>query len=286
MPLHHEFNTEGSVATHPTSGSRGGDFIINHNFTIGKGATSTVLMAQHSSTKERAVVKLVNLSLYSRYFDQELQALSSLNHKNIVKLYHYDENNGYLFLEYIPYPSLFDYIQNYGPLSEEAALRVFYQIVDAFLHMHSLGISHQDFKPENVCYNPITQDIKILDFGLSLADEDITTMNWIGSPLYMAPEVHAKKPYNRFKADIWSLGVSFCEILTGDTPFADCLDLDDLTNRLFSDQDPIPVLNNVSSATSFLLKRMLNRSPQDRISLPMVMDMIIQQFNTSFKKTV
>jgi len=281
MPLHQEFNTEGSVATHPTSR---GDFIINHNQTIGKGATSTVMMAQHSSTKERAVVKLVNLSLYSRYFDQELQALSSLNHKNIVKLYHYDENNGYLFMEYVPYPSLFDYIQNYGPLDEEAALRVLYQIVDAFLHMHSLGISHQDFKPENVCYNPITQDIKILDFGLSLADEDITTMNWIGSPLYMAPEVHAKKPYDRFKADIWSLGVSFYEIVTGDTPFADCLDLDDLTNRLFTeDQDPIPVpSSNVTSPwISCILKRMLNRDPKERISLQMVMDLIIRQFKTS-----
>jgi len=130
MPLHQEFNTEGStVATHPTNQ---GDFIINHNQTIGKGATSTVMMAHHSSTKERAVVKLVNLSLYSRYFDQELQALSSLNHKNIVKLYQYDENNGYLFMEYVPYPSLFDYIQNYGPLEEDAVLRVLYQIVDAF----------------------------------------------------------------------------------------------------------------------------------------------------------
>jgi len=159
--------------------------------------------------------------------------------------------------------------------------------------MHSLGISHQDFKPENVCYNPITQDIKILDFGLSLADEDITTMNWIGSPLYMAPEVHAKKPYDRFKADIWSLGVSFYEIVTGDTPFADCLDLDDLTKRLFSAapdddtiDDPIPVPSNQDTSPwiSFLLKRMLNRDPKERISLPMVMDLIIRQFKTSKKK--
>jgi len=276
MPLHHEFNTQGSIA-HPTSR---GDYII-HQHQLGKGATSVVLLAQHSSTKERAVVKIVNLSLYSRYFDQELQALSTLNHKNIVKLYHCDENNGYLFLEYIPYPSLYDFIQNDGPLSEEAALLVFYQMVDAFLHMHSLGISHQDFKPENVCYNPITQDIKILDFGLSLVDEEITTMTWIGSPLYMAPEVHAKKPYDRYKADIWSLGVSFYEIVTGDTPFSDCLDLDDLTNRLVINTDPIPVPQNLSPGLSFLLKRMLTRDPSDRISLQMVMDLIKQTLKTS-----
>jgi len=277
MPLQHEFNIHGSIA----QPSIRKDFIINENHTIGKGSTSTVKLALQCDSKERAVVKMVNLSLHSRFFDQELQSLSTLNHQNIVKLYNYDENNGYLFLEYIPYPCLYDYIQNYGPLSEESAFRVFYQIVDAFLHMHSLGISHQDFKPENVCYNPVTEDIKIIDFGLSLSDEEIT-MNWIGSPIYMAPEVHAKKPYSRYKADIWSLGVSFYEIVTGDTPFSDCLDLDDLINRLNSyDNDPIPIPDNVSSGTSFLLKRMLSLDPRERISLPMVMDLIVQRLKTS-----
>jgi len=280
MPLQHEFNTPGSIAQ-PSNTRK--DYTINHNYTIGKGSTSTVKLALQSGSKERAVVKMVNLSLHSRFFDQELQSLCTLNHQNIVKLYNYDENNGYLFLEYIPYPSLYDYIQNYGPLSEEAAFRVFYQIVDAFIHMHSLGISHQDFKPENVCYNPVTEDIKIIDFGLSLSDEEIT-MNWIGSPLYMAPEVHAKKPYSRYKADIWSLGVCFYEIVTGDTPFADCLDLDDLIDRLnsYNDKDnTIPVPDHLSSATSFLLKRMLSRDPRDRLSLPMVMDLIVQRLKTS-----
>jgi len=105
MPLHHEFNNQGSVA-HPTSS---GEYIINDH-TIGKGETSVVQLAQHSCSQQTAVVKIVNLSLHSKYFEQELQALSMLNHKNVVKLYHSDENNGYLFLEYVPFPSLFDYI--------------------------------------------------------------------------------------------------------------------------------------------------------------------------------
>jgi len=268
MPLHHEFNNQGSVA-HPTSS---GEYIIN-DYTIGKGATSVVKLAQHSCSKQTAVVKIVNLSLHSKYFEQELQALSMLNHNNVVKLYHSDENNGYLFLEYVPFPSLFDYIQNYGRLSQDLAFTIFYQIVDAFLHMHELGISHQDFKPENVCYDPISQQIKIIDFGLSLVDGESTT-SWLGSPLYMAPEVHDRKPYNRFKADIWSIGVSFYEILTGDTPFADCIDIDDLTNRLLYDTHFISMPSYVSPGASFLLKRMLTRDPKERISLPMVMGLI------------
>jgi serine/threonine protein kinase len=274
MPLHHEFNNQGSVA-HPTSS---GEYIIN-DYTIGKGATSIVKLAQHSCTNQTAVVKIVNLTLHSKYFEQELQALEMLNHDNIVKLYHSDEI-GYLFLEHIPFPSLFDHIQNCGRLSEDLAFNIFSQIVDAFLHMHDLGISHQDFKPENVCYDPVSQQIKIIDFGLSLVDGE-ECISWLGSPLYMAPEVHERKPYNRFKADIWSMGVSFYEILTGDTPFADCVDIDDLINHLLYSSNPISIPSYVSSGASFLLKRMLTRDPKERISLPMAMGLIKQSQKSS-----
>jgi serine/threonine protein kinase len=276
MPLHHEIKSKGSVA-HPTGS---GEYLILEHHTIGSGATSVVKMAQHSCTKQTAVVKIVNLAMHSKYFDQELQALSMLNHKNIVKLYHSDENYGFLFLEYIPFPSLYDFIQHCGRLSEDLAYQIFNQIVDAFIHMHSLGISHQDFKPENVCYNPLTHEIKILDFGLSLVEE-VSTKYVYGSPLYMAPEVFEQKPYDRFKADIWSMGVSFYEILTGDTPFADCNNMDDLKNFLLFDQIPIPVPPYVSPGASFLLKRMLHRDPQQRISLPLVMALIQQFLKTS-----
>jgi len=277
MPLQHEISNKGSVA-HPTGS---GEYLIHEHHTIGKGATSVVKMAQHSCTKQTAVVKIVNLAMHSKYFDQELQALSMLNHRNIVKLYHYDVNYGFLFLEYIPFPSMYDFLQQCGRLSEDLAFQIFYQIVDAFLHMHSLGISHQDFKPENVCYNPRTHEIKILDFGLSLVEEESSTRYGYGSPLYMAPEVYELKPYDRFKADIWSMGVSFYEILTGDTPFADCNNMDDLKNFLLFDENPIQVPQYVSQSASFLLNRMLNRDPEERMSLPMVMTLIQQYLKTS-----
>jgi serine/threonine protein kinase len=277
MPLHHEIKNKGSVA-HPTGG---GEYLISEHHTIGEGATSVVKMAQHSCTKQTAVVKMVNLAMHSKYFDQELQALSMMNHKNIVKLYQYDVNYGFLFLEYIPFPSMYDFIQQCGRLSEELAFRIFYQIVDAFLHMHSLGISHQDFKPENLCYNPRTHEIKILDFGLSLVEEEPSTKYGYGSPLYMAPEVYEQNPYDRFKADIWSMGVSFYEILTGDTPFADCNNMDDLKNFLLFDQSPIQIPEYVSPSASFILKPMLNRDPEERISLPMIMTLIQQYLKTS-----
>jgi len=267
MPLKHEFNRHRSV-DHP---SASGEYLINQNYTIGKGATCTVKMAQHTCTKQIAVVKMVNLP---QYFNHERIALSRLNHKNIVKLLHSDETNGYLFLEYVPYPSLFDYIQHCGRLTEEIALKIFYQIVDAIIHMHSLGISHQDLKPENICYNPTTHQIKILDFGLSLYDDPIST-KFSGSPLYQAPEIHSKKGHNRYSADIWSMGITLYEMLTGDTPFADCSDIDDLTDRLLSEQsDSILIPDYISKDASFLLKRMLTRDPNLRIGLSGIVDLM------------
>jgi len=270
MPLQRELVKQGSVA--PPSASSGGgngslEFRINFNCTIGKGATCIVKMAQHSRSKQLAVVKMVNLPIHSNYFNQERTALSRLNHKNIVKLLHSDEPNGYLFLEYVPFPSLFDYIQHYGRLSEETAFKILYQIVDAFIHMHSMGISHQDFKPENICYDPSTHQIKILDFGLSLYDDPISS-KYSGSPLYQAPEIHEKKPYNRYSADIWGIGISFYEMVTGDTPFADCTDIDELSDRLLSEQsDPIRIPQYLSSTASNLLQRMLTRDPIERITI-------------------
>jgi serine/threonine protein kinase len=279
MPLHHEINREGSVAR-PT-GVSGGEYIIKENNILGKGATSIVKLAKHSKTHEIAAVKIVNLALHSKYFDHELKALSLLNHKNIVKLFHYDKSNGYLFLEYVPFPSLYDHVQNCGRLSESVALKLLHQMVDAFQYMHSLAISHQDFKPENVCYDPISQEIIIIDFGLSLFNDEEAQLNGIGSPLYMAPEIHQRQPYDRYKADIWSIGICFYEILTGDTPFVDCIDIDDLLDRLLFENSPIPIPDYVSSGASFLLKRMLNRDPNERLDMDGIMDLLLSRTASS-----
>jgi len=96
----------------------------------------------------------------------------------------------------------------------------------------------------------------------------------------MAPEMHQREPYDRYQADIWSIGICFYEILTGDTPFSDCIDFDDLTDRLLFDEEPIRIPDYVSSDASFLLKRMLNRDPRLRISLD-TLSVLLCSRNTS-----
>jgi len=265
MPLRQELDREHLVSTR-------GEYVIGSRI-IGKGATSVVKLSVHTQTNEPAAAKVVNLFLYSNFFQKELRALTHMDHHNIIKLLDYklndDKSSGALFLEYFPFPSLLDHIQKFGRLPEEIAWKVLSQIVDALKHMHDLGLSHGDFKPENVAYDHTSHQIKILDFGLSQSSDE--KPQFIGSPLYMAPEVHLRQPYDKFMADIWSLGITFFEILTGDTPWTDCQDTDDLLDCLLGDEEAYSFMEensqNFSPDAGYLLKKMLTRDPQSRCTI-------------------
>jgi len=263
MPLSHENDTEQE--------SKRGEYVIGSRV-LGKGATSIVKFAVNLRTKEPAAVKIVHLFLNAKKFHQELNALALINHPNIVKLLHYEtrDDNGILFLEYLPFPSLFDHIQNFGRVSNEVGFKILSQIVDAFKLMHYLGFSHNDFKPENTSYNPSTRNVKIFDFGLSQRTK--ASVEFTGSPLYMAPEIHLRTPYDPFLADVWSIGICFFEILTGDTPFCDCVDRDDLLDQLLFGEPIYEVPEYFSTNATVLLKKMLTRDPSSRISTGGIVD--------------
>eukprot|EP00392_Amoebophrya_sp_AT5.2_P006766 g6778.t1 len=159
--------------------------------------------------------------------------IKSLNHPYIVEIFKVtlSVNHMYIVLEYAGKNSLFDFLvheqhRTGGPIDGRLAQRLFRQIVSAVMHCHSICVCHRDLKPENFIMAPptvvdakrswISDTLKIADFGLAVTVKPGQKLHaQCGSMPFAAPEIIAKKPYDGFKADVWSCGVCLLEMLCG-----------------------------------------------------------------------
>jgi serine/threonine-protein kinase ULK/ATG1 len=133
----------------------------------------------------------------------------------VVKLYECIETNEYhyLVMEYCKYGDLHDYIKTKpsGTLAEEEAMDILVQILNGFKGLHEILVIHRDIKLRNILVAENCR-IKIADFGLSKISEEGIATTIVGTPYTKAPEVFSGKRYDN-KADIWSLGVIFYQML-------------------------------------------------------------------------
>ncbi|HVC94832.1 MAG TPA: protein kinase [Pirellulales bacterium] len=162
---------------------------------------------------------------FAERFAREARALARLNHPNIVSVFDSGQADGlyYLAMEYVDGTNLRE-LMRAGSLKPSEALAIVPQICDALQFAHDEGIVHRDIKPENVLLDQKGR-IKIADFGLAKllrqapADHNLTGESQVmGTPHYMAPE-QVERPLDvDHRADIYSLGVVFYEMLTGELP--------------------------------------------------------------------
>ncbi|MBC8351901.1 MAG: SUMF1/EgtB/PvdO family nonheme iron enzyme [Planctomycetes bacterium] len=162
-------------------------------------------------------------------FERECRTLAKLNHPNIVTIYNAGRVEGfpYLIMEYIEGASLRELLVEGSPSAEEV-LRLIPQICAAMQYAHDSGIVHRDIKPENILVD-VNGNAKVADFGIAkLATEpesDSITLTEtgvrMGTARYMAPEQVADTAGVDHRADIYSLGIMFYEMLTGRLPTAD-----------------------------------------------------------------
>jgi len=246
---------------------------------IGKGSYSKVVYGIDKISKKKVAVKMVDLKYHRNYYERELAALSSVpRHKSIVQLItHFEdwENQiGYLIEEYIRAATLEDYVrektQKVG-LKEKEALGIFEQLLEAVNHVHIRSFTHHDLKPENVLYDPLTDRIRLIDFGLALKmDEDDYVDHCAGSPLYMAPEVlHNTGSHNAIKSDVWSLGIFLFYLLVGDTPYLSVETVEDLITLVDTRKFYNPYFLSQEAMT--LINSMLRENPSERPSVGQVL---------------
>ena len=153
-------------------------------------------------------------------FKSEAQAAAVLTHPNIVNVFDVGDDNGvyYIVMELIEGITLKEYISKKGKLSVKEATSIAIQVSMGLEAAHSHGIVHRDVKPQNIIIS-MDGKVKVTDFGIARAASSNTiSSNVMGSVHYSSPE-QVRGGYSDEKSDIYSLGITMYEMVTGKVPF-------------------------------------------------------------------
>ncbi|MCH8193900.1 MAG: protein kinase [Planctomycetes bacterium] len=198
---------------------------------VGQGGMGAVYKARQKQLDRLVALKILppevgQTEAFAERFTREARSLAMLNHPHIVTIHefgHTEDGLYYFLMEFVDGTDLRHVIQA-GELSAEQTLAIIPQVCEALHYAHKKGIVHRDIKPENILLNK-DGDIKIADFGLArLLDKPTTAYTLtqadqrMGTPHYMAPEQIEHSHEVDHRADIYSLGVVFYEMLTGELP--------------------------------------------------------------------
>ncbi|NLX65012.1 MAG: Stk1 family PASTA domain-containing Ser/Thr kinase [Clostridiaceae bacterium] len=194
---------------------------------IGSGGMAKVYRAKDRYLQRIVAIKLLKEefredSEFLKRFDTEAQAAASLTHPNIVQIYDIgvDNNRYYIVMEFVDGITLKEYIARKGALDWKEAVNISLQVCSALAKAHSRNIIHRDIKPTNIIMT--SEGIpKVADFGIArslVSETDTVRIDTIGSVHYSSPE-QARGGYTDEQSDIYSMGVTMFEMVTGTLPF-------------------------------------------------------------------
>jgi serine/threonine protein kinase len=188
---------------------------------VGRGGRGVVYRARDTQLKRTIAVKLISRGTVAR-FQTEAEAVAQLNHSNIAHVYEFNQQDDlhYIVMEYIEGESLSERLAWDGTIPVEEAIRITRSLCDALSHAHGKGIIHRDIKPSNVLLNS-EKVPKLVDFGLARIESDqghTRDGTTLGTIDYMSPEQRRDVAGVDHRSDLWSLGATFYEMLTGEPP--------------------------------------------------------------------
>ena len=238
---------------------------------LGEGMFSTVKLGLHSLINEQVAIKILKKTKISKIEDKErinreIEVMKRVNHFNIAKLYSVVETKLtiYLIQEYVQGKEFLEYLNKKGKLKESEACKFFHQIISGLDYLHQCGISHRDFKPENILLTNNNQILKIIDFGLSNTYKKGELLKTAcGSPCYVPPEMIKEEKYDGSLSDIWSAGIILYLMLCGKLPFYDD-DNQILYEKILSGKYDTP--EYLSENAKDILSKILEIEPKKRIN--------------------
>jgi hypothetical protein len=239
---------------------------------LGKGAMGVVCQAWDNVLDRKIAIKqLANVfsgdEAYATRFRREAKTLARLIHSNIVQVYDLivERGNLWMALEYVDGGNLASYLKEKGFLSVSEAANIVIPVAEGLAYAHNQGIIHRDLKPANIL---LTKEHvpKISDFGIAKISQSsqLTQVGSVlGSPRYMSPEQCSGGSVDA-RSDIYSLGITLYELLTGKVPFeGDTSSV--LARQIVEEPTPLSeVLSDISVELEKLILQMLAKSPDQR----------------------
>ena len=247
---------------------------------LGHGGMGEVYLARHLKLDIYRAIKIllpkiaVKNPVFAKRFMREAKLAIQLQHPNIINVMDadYDERLSiyYIVMEYVDGGTVRNLIRKNGPISEQEVLKIVHAVGEALAVGEERKIVHRDIKPDNIM---LTREnvVKLADLGIAKdaadkSDVDVTSPEiLIGTPAYVSPEQAKDAQHVDSRADIYSLGVSMYEMLTGEKPYKGKSTVE-ILQQLF--ESPVPEVwqrnRNVSKKVSDLVFRMMAKEKEKR----------------------
>lgn len=253
-------------------GNKLGQYILLEQ--LGEGGMAKVYNAFDSRLERNVAIKVIlpskrSSQIFLEQFEQEAKALANLTHTNIVKVLDYGTENEqpYLVMDFIQGGTLKQALRD--PLPWQKAAEVLAPIARALDYVHHQKIVHRDIKPSNILldenYHPMLSDFGVVQLMEAKEKNDTPAIGvGVGTPDYMSPEQGMGKETD-FRADIYSLGVVFYELITGSKPFSADTPMAVVIKHT-TDEFPLPRKNNrnIPKFVEDAILRAVQKDPQKR----------------------
>jgi eukaryotic-like serine/threonine-protein kinase len=241
---------------------------------LGEGGMGAVYKALDREVERTVALKLIRPELASNpailaRFKQELLTATQVTHKNVIRIYDISEADGVKFItmEFVEGDDLRRVLTENGKLPPEKAVEIIRQVCLALDAAHAAGIIHRDLKPQNIMQEAKTGRILVMDFGLArtMGGDGMTqTGALLGTIEYMSPEQSMGKTLDQ-RSDIFSVGLIFYELLTGNTPFKADTAMASLLRRNQERAAPAAELDaSIPKALSDIVAKCLERDLEQR----------------------
>ena len=232
---------------------------------IGKGAFGSVFRGINVENGEMVAIKQFGVDKIHKKdiaaIMSELELLKELNHVNILSYKGFIRTSEHIniVLDFVEGGSLNSILAKFGPIPEKLAICYVKQILHGLDYLHSRGVIHRDIKCGNIL---VTKDgsVKLADFGIATGFGSSSTQA-TGSPYWMSPEVIEMKPSDS-SADIWALGCTIIELLTGQPPYYEFNQVQAMFCMVENERPPFPP--EISKELYSFLNSCFQRNPKDR----------------------